>query len=326
MEVVKGRFGQNFRPRMRPPAALEFLKFNSAMAGRFEVPADDPETASVDWADDEEVAVRQELRSRQPPAAVAAAQPAAMPPASAATASLPQQLQPSHPAQSQPGPPAQSQPGHPAQSQPSHPAQAQPSHPDGPPSKVPKLDTASATKNGIVIPGIPAKPLPDPPLQGGGDIVPHGGAGLRHSAPPSVQNATPQATQQQQAGSTRHLRPEHGLPPPQSLPPPTPLVPPSGNFGVAPSWRPLQGKPAHQLPPTPPRTLPMAPTPPVYHTAPPPAAPYADVAVYSDSGEYMPPLPSEPYDGDGSPPPPLPDEPPPLPDEPYEVAFADSQV
>lgn len=289
MDVVRRRLGPMFQPKMRPPAALEFLKFNSDAAGRFQIPGDDPLTASQDWADDEELAVRHQLKARLQAAGNQASQLASAPgPAAALDAKPGQQVDQG--------------------------------------TGVALGKHGAAPQNGLVIPGIPANALPDAHRVGcESNSGPVGGVHPNSSA---IQADRPQSSNPQVSEQHWHPHPEHGLPPPQSLPHSAGHLPPSGNFNATPPWRtPLHGTPNHYLPhPTPQSAHAMPVGHMVYNTLPPQAAPYADYVGYGDSGEYMPPLPSEPYDGDGSPPPPLPDEPPPLPDEPYEVAFPDSQV
>lgn len=179
--------------------------------------------------------------------------------------------------------------------------------------------------NGVKIPGIPAKALPGPPKAGA--VAAQSAAPEMQSARSGEQRGIVQQ-QRQEAEAVTGSAAVHGLPPPQTLPRPADLPPPSGNFAATPPWFASQGAPTPPAQPPPPGSFHGPGTTPrvSYHLLPPPAAPYADFAVYGDSGGYMPPLPSEPYDGDGSAPPPLPDEEPPLPDEPYEAVFPDSQV
>lgn len=285
--VVKSKLGQAYRPRMQPPATLEFLKFTSPAAGRFEVPGDDPDSAPMDWADEEELAIRAELRARKPaPADRAAKVPGAPVPAIDVPA-------------------------------------GEQAHQH---TEAPVRGASGAPPAGVTIPGLPTQSLPDPPRIDG--KAPPGRTGDGHPAPAPGQPVPPRQEHVRATGHAGHARPEHGLGAHQSLLPPAPLVPPSGSCSVTPPWvASRDGPPPHHLPHLAPQHAPpMAPTPMTHHTLPPPAAPYEDMAVYGGSEEYMPPLPSEPYDGDGSAPPPLPDEPPPLPDEPYEAAFPDSQV
>eukprot|EP00892_Ulva_mutabilis_P010320 jgi/Ulvmu1/7660/UM038_0089.1 len=286
----KSQLGERYRPSMAPPApaTLSCLKINTPAAGKFEVEGDDAEAASWDWADEEEYAVRQRLRVKNATDSsqrAAAAQP---------TTPLPAQKPASGEA----------------------PARA--------PAQAPVPAPAAAPANGVAIPGIPAQSLPPPPK------LP------AVSAQPPVAEAEvpPLAVQPREAPGKpqEDVRPGeppllHGLPPPQSLPQPADLPPPSGSFASAPPWlaRPHAGR----------ASAPMALHMPQHHVAAapsgmghdmvaPPAAPYTNFGEHGDSAGYMPPLPSEPYDGDASPPPPLPDEPPPLPDEPYEEAFPDA--